>query len=49
MSISSAGKERKYYRITNSGIKQLAEEKENWERFSLSVNKVIGGGIHAFA
>lgn len=48
ISKSSAGKERKYYKITNNGKKQLAEEKEKWERFSLSVNKVIGGGIHAF-
>lgn len=46
---STAGKERKYYQITNNGRKQLVEEKQNWERFSLSVNKVIGGGIHAFA
>ena len=49
MSKGDTGKERKYYKITNSGKKQLAEEKEKWERFSISVNKVIGGGIHAFA
>lgn len=49
MSKSSSGKERKYYRITTSGRKQLVKEKESWERFSASVNKVIGGGIHAFS
>lgn len=49
ISKANTGKERKYYRITNSGRKQLAEEKEKWERFSVSINKVIGGGIHAFA
>ncbi len=48
MSKSDSGKERKYYKITNNGKKQLAEEIEKWERFSESVNKVIGGGIHAF-
>ncbi|MDF2512718.1 MAG: putative transcriptional regulator [Herbinix sp.] len=46
---ADSGKERKYYKITNNGKKQLAEEKEKWELFSLSVNKVIGGGIHAFS
>jgi PadR family transcriptional regulator, regulatory protein PadR len=41
------GKERKYYQITKCGNKQLAEEREKWEQFSTSVNKVIGGGTHA--
>jgi len=48
ISKGSTGKERKYYKITNNGKKQLSKEKENWEKFSLSVNKVIGGDIHAF-
>ena len=43
------GKERRYYRITEKGKKQLAEEKKQWEIFSYSVNKVIGGGAHAFS
>lgn len=42
------GKERKYYKITSKGQKQLAEEKKTWETFSLSVNKVIGANTHAF-
>ncbi len=42
------GKERKYYQITPKGKKQLVEEKKQWKVFSLSVNKVIGGDIHAF-
>lgn len=46
---SDTGKERRYYKITSNGRKQLVEEKEKWERFSESINKVIGGGIHAFA
>jgi DNA-binding PadR family transcriptional regulator len=48
MSKGDTGEGRRYYQITNSGRKQLVEEKEKWERFSVSVNKIIGGGIHAF-
>ena len=43
------GKQRKYYSITALGVKKLSEEKKQWEVFSLSVNKVIGGKSHAFA
>ncbi|MDF2519902.1 MAG: putative transcriptional regulator [Clostridia bacterium] len=43
------GKERRYYQITKNGKKQLVEEKKKWEVFSVSVNKVIGGEVHAFA
>lgn len=42
------GRDRKYYRITQSGIKQLAYEREQWDVFSRSVNKVIGGEANAF-
>lgn len=43
------GKERKYYRITENGKKQLDEEVKKWDAFSTSINKVIGGELHAFA
>lgn len=33
--------ERKYYRITQSGINQLSIEKENWALFQSSISKVI--------
>ncbi|QIK69158.1 helix-turn-helix transcriptional regulator [Erysipelothrix sp. HDW6C] len=36
-----SGKERKYYRITTKGKKQLVEEKATWEQFSQSVMKVV--------
>lgn len=49
MAKGDTGKERKYYKITNSGQKQLVEEKKKWEVFSSSVNKVIGGESHVFA
>lgn len=42
------GRDRKYYRITQNGIRQLAYEKEQWHVFTRSVNKVIGGEEYAF-
>lgn len=41
------GRDRKYYKITRNGKKQLAKEKEQWDMFSMSVNKVIGGELYA--
>lgn len=41
------GRDRKYYKITRNGKKQLAKEKEKWNIFSMSVNKVIGGELYA--
>lgn len=49
MAKGNTGKERKYYQITSKGKKQLLEEKEQWQVFSMAVNKVIGGDAHAFA
>lgn len=49
MATGDTGRERKYYQITNKGKKQLIEEKEKWKVFSLSVNKIIGGELNAFA
>ncbi len=37
------GRSRKYYHITEKGIKKLAEQKEEWELYSRSVANVIGG------
>jgi transcriptional regulator len=34
----------KYYRLTAQGRKQLAAETENWQRFSLAVNRVLQTG-----
>lgn len=42
------GRDRKYYKITQNGIHQLAREKEQWQVFSHSVNQVIGGEANAF-
>ena len=43
------GKERKYYGITLAVKTALADKKESWREFSVSVNKVIGGEGYAFA
>lgn len=43
MSNGDKGKKRKYYKITDEGIVQLKLKKEEWARFSRSLNKVIGG------
>lgn len=41
------GRDRKYYKITRNGRRQLIKEKEKWNKFSMSVNKVIGGELYA--
>ena len=46
---TAAGKERKYYKITSEGQKQLEKETEKWNRFMISVNKVIGGELYGYA
>ena len=40
-SIPHNGRLRKYYRITKSGLKQLAEEKQSWEVYASGVNSVL--------
>lgn len=42
------GKDRKYYKITSSGLKQLEQEKVKWTKFITSVERVVGGDCHAF-
>ena len=32
---------RKYYELTRTGKKQLAEETENWERLSAAVDRIL--------
>lgn len=43
------GKERKYYAITQTGLHQLEAEKAQWEAFTLSVGRVVGGPAYGFA
>lgn len=34
---------RKYYRITEQGIKSFGEKKTEWDKYSTAVNQVLGG------
>lgn len=43
-----SGKKRKYYAITNDGKKHYEAKKEEWKKFSESVNQVIGGALFEF-
>ncbi|HZK02775.1 MAG TPA: helix-turn-helix transcriptional regulator [Anaerovoracaceae bacterium] len=43
------GRRRRYYAITTQGEKQLVKEKKQWQKFSVAVNKVIGGEVNALA
>lgn len=38
---ASDGRRRKYYRITESGLKQLAEKKTEWALFSQTINGLL--------
>lgn len=40
--ISEAGRRAKSYSVTPAGMRQLAEEEGNWERFFMAVNQVLG-------
>ncbi len=49
LSKGDAGRERKYYQITVKGKKQLALEKEQWNVFTESVEKVVFGWQYELA
>jgi len=38
------GRNRRYYKITNSGIVQLNIYKQEWYEYTLKINKLFGGG-----
>jgi PadR family transcriptional regulator, regulatory protein PadR len=38
---SENGRRAKYYRLTKTGKKQLADETESWERLSAAVNQIL--------
>ncbi|MCI5802343.1 MAG: PadR family transcriptional regulator [Oscillospiraceae bacterium] len=40
---STAGKKRKYYRITPRGNRLLQEKRKEWQRFCGAVKQVMGG------
>lgn len=42
------GRQRKYYKITTRGKRQLVEENRQWEVFSQSMNKIVVGDKYEF-
>jgi len=40
----ASGRKRKYYTVTDAGLKQLQLKKEEWRTFSKAVNTVLGEG-----
>lgn len=44
---AESGKARKYYAITDGGLRQLEAERKQWQQFTESVGRVIGG--HGYA
>ncbi len=42
------GRKRKYYKITNKGLKQFEEKKEEWDVFSSAVKNVLVGQTIGF-
>lgn len=42
---TDAGRQRKYYRLTDEGRKQLQQKKDEWRLFSEKVNAVIGATL----
>ena len=45
---STSARKRKYYAITKEGKKLLKEKQVEWELYSNSINKVLGGVNYAY-
>ena len=41
---SETGRDAKFYSITRAGVKQLATEKETWDRLAAAVQLIFGEG-----
>ncbi len=39
---TDAGRRRKYYQITDTGLTALAQKRREWQRFSAAVDRVLG-------
>ncbi|MGO0789529.1 MULTISPECIES: PadR family transcriptional regulator [Herbaspirillum] len=39
---SESGPSRKYYRLTEAGLLSLTAQKQDWQRFTASVNSILG-------
>lgn len=45
---SESGRKRKYYRITQKGLKELKKQVEEWQTYAGTVCKVIGGATVSY-
>ncbi len=39
------GRKRKYYKITDKGLRQFAAQKQEWEEYSTAVSKVLNSNL----
>jgi len=39
--VSELGRQAKFYRLTRTGLKQLAEEEQRWQKLTRGVSKVL--------
>ncbi|NLD87997.1 MAG: PadR family transcriptional regulator [Clostridiales bacterium] len=46
---TDSARKRKYYHITEKGIRELERQKAQWEVYQGAVSKILGGAGHAFA
>ena len=43
------GRRRKYYKITEKGLKELAAQKQEWDTYQTAVNRVLGNAQTSLA
>ena len=46
---SETVRRRKYYKITDKGLKELSKQNKEWKEYSTAVSKVLGGAAHVTA
>lgn len=44
--LECAGRNRRYYKVTEQGLAQLGLYKEEWKRYSSNISMVFEGGIN---
>ncbi len=44
---TAGGRKRRYYHVTDKGLKELAVQKEQWNAFAAGIGRVLGEGSPA--
>ena len=47
--ISESARRRKYYHITQKGLSELANQKQEWDTYACAVGRVLGGAANVTA